>query len=390
MKKRLLIISIILGILLVGLIVGVTIYAFYAPFEVTDWWQILIVVAVLALVVGAIWWLYRKGMLKRLISIRDNKKQLKLLFSVFFIIGFVWLVIDDCRAFVVNAIHGIEVTAESATPESVRGIIIYQDDGREETKRRIEREMGLVLEKRTIIGWRKVKEFTISKQTLSGSRYFTRMQEGDAKNYQLNLRKLEVDMSKGIYRVKQEITKDDTADKDSKEKKGTFYIVFRVEGDSFNPEYGPIKESEQSSAVSKVTRAIKKDENYQSYFGGIYLKKNNVVVHVTNKYRKASPEVKEFLRNEEGVIVRKVKYTELELEEAYEQYRQKRMELEKEGDEEAIALIKDCVTGGIYIESNRVLIRIVELNQKKARTFRRLFGNDKRIELEMGGVVADQ
>jgi hypothetical protein len=161
---------------------------FYAPFVVAEWWQILVALSVIVLLFIGIWWICSKGILKKFIAIKDDSRKMKALFLILLIIGFAWMAMDDCKPFVLNAIRGIKVRVESTSLKAIGGTIVYKDDGRENTTLCMERDANVTtIERRTIIGWRKVNKTTISRNSLSGSQYFVHIKEGELKEFQLNL-----------------------------------------------------------------------------------------------------------------------------------------------------------------------------------------------------------
>ena len=135
-----------------------------------------------------------------------------------------------------------------------------------------------------------------------------------------------------------------------------------------------------------------KDSKYRTFYGGMYVSGDDVVILVTRKYRKATPEVKEFLKEQDGIVVKKCKYTLLELQELQEEIWDKRDELAENANGKQKEFLNRLVTSGTYQHKNCLHIGIKDMTFADCIRFRIMFGlvGDYRVEFEsVGGVFLD-
>ena len=168
----------------------------------------------------------------------------------------------------------------------------------------------------------------------------------------------------------------------------SLYGIFGKEK-PFEPEQGPYTQSELQLMNKRIRKVMHQDENNRSYYGGCYLDNGNLIIMVTKEFKNAMPEVKEAIEKEEGVILRKVKYTLVELEELQDEIWDMRMELEETGSESTKKFLEDFNTGGVYEMENRVGVGIKDLTLWKQMKFRTLFHlwGDGRILFESNSGV---
>ena len=168
-------------------------------------------------------------------------------------------------------------------------------------------------------------------------------------------------------------------------------IIIKVENskiDTFDPEWGPLREDEASVLVGKLEGAICEGDTYPSYYGGVYLKKQNLVILITKDSKEAEAEVREIVGQKEGIHIRYVKYSLNDLKEVQENIRETYSELYDEGEEDVVQLLDDVRGTSVSQENNEVVVKITEITNRKIRKFKKLFGDYDCVRYEEGGYFA--
>ena len=149
----------------------------------------------------------------------------------------------------------------------------------------------------------------------------------------------------------------------------------------------------QATGIAHDLRSVlHKDSDWRTYYGGLYLSGEKVVVLVTGKYKNATPEVKEFIKENEGIILKKCKYTLLELDELQDELWEKLDELVEKGNEKQKEFLDRFVSSALYENTNCVGVGIKDMTIIDCIRFRIMFGlvGDYRIEFEsVGEVILD-
>ena len=164
-------------------------------------------------------------------------------------------------------------------------------------------------------------------------------------------------------------------------------IVNNANGKSevFEPEWGPLRDGEGSALIEKLEAELCVDGKYPSYYGGCYLKKQNLVILMTIGSEEKEDELKGILEQEEGIYVRYVEHSLNDLEEANEQFATIYKKTYEQGEKSKIQLLNDITGSGVRQESNEVVIGVKNLTWKKEKQLKEIFGEDEKIRYENSG-----
>lgn len=164
-------------------------------------------------------------------------------------------------------------------------------------------------------------------------------------------------------------------------------IIVKVNSkeDTLELKIGPLRDDEAIVLLEKLEDTIRSGDSYPSYYGGAYLKNQNLVILITKDSREAEAEVREIVGQEEGVVIRYVKYPLNHLHEVQHAIREKYSELYEKDSEEARLL--DLRSTSVVQESNKVIVRITDISNRKIRKFKKLIGNYDCVQYEEGGYV---
>ena len=161
----------------------------------------------------------------------------------------------------------------------------------------------------------------------------------------------------------------------------TIVIIVKVNGkeDTLGLKRGPLSQDEASELVGKLEEVLCINDTYPSYYGGAYLRNQNVVILITKDSREAEAEVREIIGQEEGVVIRYVKYSYNHLHEVQDKISDRWMELKENGVQ--------MTSTSVRIEENEVVVSIKDISNRKIRKFKKLVGNYNCVRYEEGDFV---
>lgn len=155
--------------------------------------------------------------------------------------------------------------------------------------------------------------------------------------------------------------------------------------DTSKREFKPISLEEVGILATKLDKAICVDEKYPSYYGGAYIKNQNLIILLTTRSKEAEKEIKEIVGQEEGVFIEYVKYSLNDLKNLQRKIGETYERLYEEEDIEAIQLLDDITRTHISEEYNEIVVGITDITNEKVKKLEKIFGNEDMIRYEEGG-----
>ena len=196
---------------------------YYAPFVLTSWWEILLAIIFIAILVCLIW--YRSDMFDKM-KVKIPKWKFTTIKKPFVVgivitvvgIGVIWGTLDYFAAHITNAMHGLEVSAEEASDRYVKGTILYGDG-----KYRLSRPNTFTIEKKEGLIWSNVTP--LYPENMSEELVPTM-----SMNVRINWSSYYGPLLPGTYRIKQAFEiRDIEAEGEPVVEKGYYYITFTRE-----------------------------------------------------------------------------------------------------------------------------------------------------------------
>ena len=202
---------------------GLLVQLYRAPFVVASRWEIVLLIVTM-LILGLIICLQtRFRILNRLWKYASATKRRRriVLGSVVTVAVLVWLISVFFIGTLSSAWYRYEVTINEVTAEKVEGTIQYNDDGNEETKLLLKLKYGYCLEKRTLIGWKKLEEIPHAGAEAVSVR------EGKSTKFDFKWNTEYAILPKGTYRIKQPF--EVWQKSEERTQSGNMYITFTIE-----------------------------------------------------------------------------------------------------------------------------------------------------------------
>lgn len=193
------------------------------PFFVASWWGILLCAVVIAILVGLIWVLWRRGILQLLknMIVKRGKMIAIFLAVIVLVFGLAYLLLDYFAVEIESARFGYESVVHNVTSEGIRANIVYNGDGNEEEKQLLLGGTYCFIEKKSLIGWKEVVRMNAENFTS-----FTSIEEGTSRRYDIDWKNACGKLPSGTYRIKQPFTIYEEDVEFLSE--GTFYITFII------------------------------------------------------------------------------------------------------------------------------------------------------------------